>query len=69
MNGARLAIQECKYQFRNRRWNCPTHDDGHGGPIFGKILQKGEYLLKECLFYSILNCNVVNNQLLIKSVV
>ena len=43
MNGARLAIKECKYQFRNRRWNCPTHDDGHGGPIFGKILQKGEY--------------------------
>ena len=43
MNGARLAIKECKYQFRNRRWNCPTHDDGHGGPIFGKILQKGKY--------------------------
>ncbi|XP_052080014.1 protein Wnt-1-like isoform X2 [Mytilus californianus] len=41
MNGARMAIEECKYQFRNRRWNCPTHDDSHGGPIFGKILQKG----------------------------
>ncbi|XP_069107463.1 protein Wnt-1-like isoform X2 [Argopecten irradians] len=41
MAGARMAIEECKYQFRNRRWNCPTMDVGNGGPIFGKILQKG----------------------------
>ncbi|OWF55276.1 protein Wnt-1-like isoform X2 [Mizuhopecten yessoensis] len=41
MAGARMAIEECKYQFRNRRWNCPTMDVGNGGPIFGKILQRG----------------------------
>ncbi|XP_061183958.1 protein Wnt-1-like isoform X1 [Saccostrea echinata] len=40
-NGARMAIDECKFQFRNRRWNCPTQDVGNGGPIFGKILEKG----------------------------
>ncbi|XP_056010316.1 protein Wnt-1-like [Ostrea edulis] len=40
-NGARMAIEECKFQFRNRRWNCPTQDVGNGGPIFGKILEKG----------------------------
>lgn len=40
-NGARMAIDECKFQFRNRRWNCPTQDVGNGGPIFGKILDKG----------------------------
>ncbi|CAL1546894.1 unnamed protein product, partial [Lymnaea stagnalis] len=40
-NGAKLAINECKFQFKNRRWNCPTHFDGHGSSIFGKILQKG----------------------------
>lgn len=42
MKGARMAIDECKHQFRNRRWNCPTYDDDHGRPIFGKILQKGK---------------------------
>ncbi|XP_033728481.1 protein Wnt-1-like isoform X2 [Pecten maximus] len=41
MTGARMAIEECKYQFRNRRWNCPTMDVGNGGSIFGKILQRG----------------------------
>ncbi|XP_046338482.1 protein Wnt-1-like isoform X1 [Haliotis rufescens] len=41
VKGAKLAIKECQYQFRNRRWNCPTFADGHGGSIFGKILQKG----------------------------
>lgn len=40
-NGARMAIDECKFQFQNRRWNCPTQDVGNGGPIFGKILEKG----------------------------
>ena len=42
MNGARMAIDECKFQFRNRRWNCPTQDVGHGGSIFGKILKRGK---------------------------
>lgn len=45
MKGARMAIDECKHQFRNRRWNCPTYDDDHGRPIFGKILQKGKSVL------------------------
>ncbi|XP_041373985.1 protein Wnt-1-like isoform X2 [Gigantopelta aegis] len=39
--GAKTAMDECKYQFRNRRWNCPTYQDRHGGSVFGKILQKG----------------------------
>lgn len=39
--GARMAINECQYQFRNRKWNCPTSDDSHGGSVFGKILLKG----------------------------
>ncbi|XP_055318181.1 protein Wnt-5 isoform X2 [Sitodiplosis mosellana] len=32
--GARAAIQECKHQFKNRRWNCSTIDDN---TVFGPI--------------------------------
>ncbi|RUS72659.1 hypothetical protein EGW08_019581 [Elysia chlorotica] len=41
VSGARMAIEECKHQFRNRRWNCPTKFENHRRSIFGKILQKG----------------------------
>ena len=40
--GARMATDECQFQFRNRRWNCPTYWDGHGASVFGKILQRGQ---------------------------
>lgn len=23
--GKQLALSECKYQFKNRKWNCPTN--------------------------------------------
>uniref|UniRef100_A0A2M4CIM5 Protein Wnt n=1 Tax=Anopheles darlingi TaxID=43151 RepID=A0A2M4CIM5_ANODA len=36
--GARAAIQECKHQFRNRRWNCSTVDDVS---VFGPISNIG----------------------------
>lgn len=40
--GLHTAIKECKWQFRNRRWNCPTT---HSPAIFGKIINRGEPLL------------------------
>nr|XP_019944835.1 PREDICTED: proto-oncogene Wnt-1 isoform X2 [Paralichthys olivaceus] len=36
--GLHTAIKECKWQFRNRRWNCPTT---HSPAVFGKILNRG----------------------------
>ncbi|KAK8779699.1 hypothetical protein V5799_018960, partial [Amblyomma americanum] len=38
--GMRLAIAECKHQFRNRRWNCPTPEYMRGKSLFGKIVQR-----------------------------
>lgn len=40
--GLHTAIKECKWQFRNRRWNCPTT---HSPAVFGKIVNRGEVLL------------------------
>ncbi|XP_002737259.2 protein Wnt-4 [Saccoglossus kowalevskii] len=43
--GADMAISECQYQFKNRRWNCSTVDSISGtslkGPVFGKVLERG----------------------------
>nr|DBA11521.1 TPA_inf: Wnt1 [Holothuria glaberrima] len=37
-----LAVNECRYQFRLRRWNCPTNTKASGQTsLFGKILLKG----------------------------
>ena len=38
--GAKSAINECKYQFKNRRWNCPIVSKK--GKLFGKYV-KGLY--------------------------
>lgn len=48
--GARMAIHECQFQFRNRRWNCPTLDDSNSGSIFGDI-PKGGQLIFDLLTY------------------
>lgn len=40
--GAHMAIDECQFQFRNRRWNCSTVDPVK---VFGNFLKLGEYLL------------------------
>ena len=37
--GLHTAVQECKWQFRSRRWNCPTT---HSPVVFGKIVNRGE---------------------------
>lgn len=37
--GAKMGIQECQYQFRNRRWNCSTVDNSS---VFGRVMQIGK---------------------------
>ena len=40
-SGAALAIVECGVQFRTRRWNCSTLDQG---ALFGSVLNQGDLL-------------------------
>lgn len=40
--GLQTAIKECKWQFRNRRWNCPTSQTP---TVFGKIINRGKITL------------------------
>ncbi|CAG0883851.1 unnamed protein product [Darwinula stevensoni] len=39
--GAKTAVSECKHQFRDRRWDCPTFINLRGKYLFGKIVDKG----------------------------
>ncbi|BES88829.1 Hypothetical protein NTJ_01636 [Nesidiocoris tenuis] len=39
--GANMAIQECQFQFKNRRWNCSTRNFFRGKNLFGKIVDRG----------------------------
>ena len=43
--GAKMAIEECQVQFKNRRWNCSTANSNR---LFGKvILRQGNLSKKE----------------------
>ena len=35
-DGASMALDECQYQFRDRRWNCTTFNDTNA---FGRVLE------------------------------
>lgn len=39
--GAKAAVSECQFQFRNRRWNCSTKNFLRGKNLFGKIVDRG----------------------------
>lgn len=38
--GLQLAIRECKHQFQNQHWNCPTMKSFKGKEKFGAILNQ-----------------------------
>lgn len=37
--GAQVAISQCQYQFKHRRWNCSAHSPEN---VFGKIVKIGK---------------------------
>ncbi|KAK2163627.1 hypothetical protein LSH36_76g03048 [Paralvinella palmiformis] len=41
IDGAKLGVQECQYQFRSNRWNCSTSE--RDSSVFGKIMLKVIY--------------------------
>lgn len=47
-NGAKMAIDECQHQFKNRRWNCSTIDSV---ALFGNVLKTGTYDTKQVQWY------------------
>uniref|UniRef100_A0A8C0G7Q8 Protein Wnt n=1 Tax=Chelonoidis abingdonii TaxID=106734 RepID=A0A8C0G7Q8_CHEAB len=40
--GAKNAIKECQYQFRQRRWNCSTVDNTS---VFGRVMKIARFFL------------------------
>lgn len=50
--GLHTAIKECKWQFRNRRWNCPT---SHTPTVFGKLINRGKLTLYFILHFYIMD--------------
>jgi hypothetical protein len=40
--GAKLAIDECQYQFKYKRWNCTVYNEPS---VFGQLSQISNYLL------------------------
>lgn len=48
--GAHMAIEECQFQFRNRRWNCSTVDPVK---LFGNFLKLGKFNYPHCIYFSL----------------
>lgn len=45
--GASMGIEECQFQFQDRRWNCTTYNNTS---VFGPLLQISEQIMRFSLF-------------------
>ena len=48
-----MGIEECQYQFSDRRWNCTTFNNTS---VFGKVLEKSEWL---CFLFAMVAFNQI----------
>lgn len=48
--GVNMALLECQHQFRNRKWNCSTKNFLTGKNLFGKIVDRGKFIVYLNLF-------------------
>lgn len=48
--GIKLSLSECKYQFKDHYWNCPSNKKVKGREMFGKILNRGRKADQSCFF-------------------
>uniref|UniRef100_A0A183T256 Protein Wnt n=1 Tax=Schistocephalus solidus TaxID=70667 RepID=A0A183T256_SCHSO len=59
VTGVRTAVAECRYQFRNERWNCSqiTDTDNSNNALFGNVLMKG--IPETAFVYSLVSAGLV----------
>ncbi|VDK82837.1 unnamed protein product [Dibothriocephalus latus] len=59
VTGVRAAVAECRYQFRNERWNCSQVLETDNNALFGNVLMKG--IPETAFVYSIVSAGLVRS--------
>ncbi|KAL7055132.1 hypothetical protein AAHC03_024497 [Spirometra sp. Aus1] len=57
VTSVRAAVAECRYQFRNERWNCSQAAETDNNALFGNVLMKG--IPETAFVYSLISAGLV----------